>query len=360
MKKIAQTPPNIDMPPDIGTPSDISMPQDISTPTGIDMPPDIGTTKARPALTTTVEHKFPSVERKEAPTRYLEIDDEPIKAMQQAIINLANKISEHDMADIKAPFTPDKDKEGMYLGGSDAFGKFLVDRYMKTVPTGKQFVTTDLRMPVRTETATEDVSLKNIIATMKRVGKPGQEHEADGDWGPRTNNALKQAAAFGRAMLMLTSDMDLKTSYTQADLDLLNKYIPNDEKRVSQELKEKVAPIIEGELYKISNFYDSFKKFVLEHPQYKEQIEQNQPFYTLKSDLKKMTPYEEKLYEANKLSELTGIQINGVPVHLHHLSDMISFKNFLKTAKINPDDKTSIKKSLDDIMSELGKEGAGF
>lgn len=281
----------------------------------------------------------------------------PIMEMQKVILDFANKVSQEGIAD--SNFSPDSDKDGRYLGGTDAFGQFLANTYMQGT-AGKQLVNTDLSMPTRMDTATNNFSLKNIISTMKRVGKPGSENSADGNWGARTNNALKQIVAFGTAMFSLLSDMGLKVNYNRDDLNKIAQNIPQNPYAVSPVQKNKMASEITPLIKTLSNFYETFKKFVLDHPEYKQQIDQNKPFYTLKSNIEPLSAEEQKTYDKNKTADLTGIQINGVPVTLMNLTDMDSFKRFLNSAKIDASDPKAVKKSLDDILSELGVQGAGF
>lgn len=288
----------------------------------------------------------------------------PIVAMQQALVNLSKDMASHNIHDV-ADRTTDK---GELVSGSNPFMTFLVTSYLNKAKTsGKQLVNTDLKQPVRMDTAKENDNLKGVLNTINRIGTPGTEQRPDGVWGPRTNNALKQIYALAYAMMELKKDMGLTVEgYSDSDLEELHSLVPDDINTVKN-INEKVSKAlgITKNLNKLRGLYDNFRETVLNDPNYRAHIAQEKPLVVEKAKAAQtqLSDYEAKVYEQNKSTQF-NINIDGKPVAVmpYDLSNMQAFKKFCnrsgafapeEIAALNKDDKAALNKCLMQVIDGL-------
>ena len=148
---------------------------------------------------------------------------------------------------------------------------------------------------------TENIEMDNVIDGLRRIGspKPG-EKVPDGIWDFRTQNAVMQTYALADAMVQITSFMaappqQAKNNFTASDLGKFANAIPKTKeypatsksnvflnKMSPADLKQD-AEIITDLVDKLSNFYQYYSKYVVEHPAYTAAISKKTPLITAKS-----------------------------------------------------------------------------
>lgn len=253
----------------------------------------------------------------------------PIKIMQQKLIDVAREIANHNIHDVADRRTED----GEYLTGSNPFMNFLVSSYMnKANPVGKQFVNVEEKMPTRIDTAKENDNFKGVLKTIQQLGSfgAGKEQKADGIWGPRTNNALKQIYSLAYALIELQNDMGITNqSYSNADLTELYSNIPSDSEKININQKVKNANIITNNLNKFKEFYASFREKILNNSNYAAQISQTKPLLTTAP--KKELQVDKNSLEQHKDTPVEAI-VNGNKLNItpNNLVNLNSFKQFLQ------------------------------
>lgn len=254
----------------------------------------------------------------------------PIKTMQQALINLAKEIQNHNLF-----HAPDQSAQnGDQLTGSDPFMSFLVKNYAnKAKTTGKSLVNVDIKQPTRMDTSKENDNFKNILNSITHIGSGNQDSTPDGLWGQRTTNALKQVYSLAHAMVEVKKDMGLQIQgYTDADLSELYANIPQDDK-ISLNEQVKRAPILTKAIDKLRGLYDNFRETILNS--YHDQIGQASALSTNEtkrhSNVSDVLSQDDLLdYDQNKAEQLDAT-INGKKTAItpYDLSTFITFQNFL-------------------------------
>lgn len=275
----------------------------------------------------------------------------PVKQMQQALVNLSKDIASHNIMDAADRTTA----KGDLLTGSNPFLNFLVSSYMNVAKTtGKQLVNTDEKQPVRMDTAKMNDNFKGVLQTITRIGTPGSERAPDGNWGPRTNNALKQIYSLAYALTKVTEDMGVKLSSMYGEQDLLEFYnnIPQEPNQINVHEKVKRAAVLAKNLDKLRALYDSFRETIFNNPTYKAHISQEKPLFVKKHDQPigpALNKYEQSLYQKHKSTEI-DIALNGrmTAIMPYDLSSMDTFKKFLSSKAqivgITPEQLDAIKK----------------
>lgn len=295
----------------------------------------------------------------------------PIKAMQQEMINLARNIASHNINNTSP--RPLGSIEPDTLQGADPFMNFLVNNYMNSAKlSGQQVINVDNRNPAKLNTAKLNDNFKGVLQSITTIGSSGAEQRPDGNWGPKTNNGLKQIYALAYALMKVQHDMDMEVpSYTDADLNELYSNIPQD---INININEKIkrASIINKNLKKFEAVYDNFRDKVLNDPNYSAHITQNKPLITAKKEIKNtnsLNEYDQRSYIQQQKSPL-DVTLNGKPVRIApiNLYNMNNFKKYLSyqaDAKvitpeelnaINKGDQATLNKFLIEIANELGKE----
>jgi hypothetical protein len=284
----------------------------------------------------------------------------PVKAMQQALINLSRDIASHSIQSVQDRHSKGDDPSGDLLNGANSFMNFMVSNYMnKAKATGKQLVNTDIGQPVRMETSKENDNFKGILDTIRRIGGQGKEQSPDGDWGVRTNNALQQVYSLAHALMSIVADMGLHlTGYGEGDLGELYAAIPKDITKVSLNDKVGMANIITKNLDKLRGLYDSFRETILDNPTYAAQISQAKPLVIrkAKAGTNPLNDGEKNAYEQYKSTELDAT-LNGkkVVVMPYDLFSMDNFKKFLNKYKsaLSPEELVAVNKGDNQTISKL-------
>lgn len=324
-------------------------------------PPGTGPSKLEPS-------KQPAVSR---PASY---SLAAVKDMQKAILNFAEVAASTDVTSMTGnqqgqqygqqtraiPGQPvpgqgetKDDKE--YLGGSDPFGNFLVQHYIKGDPTGKQYLNVDVAgNKARSDASMENLNIRGLLDSIKRIGAPGAEKAADGIWQVRTNNALKNIFALTSGMLKFTQAMKLSVEgYNEKYLNDFKSKIPLSytNLKTPTDIAE-TAKQITPHIIAITNFFQNLKTAVFEKPELKKFIDQKESFATYKKKI--------EIPENIKHSPLY-VKFNWVKdpsqnyILLSELSSLEKFKEFLKrtgSGQFNPD-KTTLKWFLDVVFANI-------
>lgn len=289
-----------------------------------------------------------------------------VKEMQQAILNFGATLAAHPVMSMQQSGTQERPgAQGTdYLGGTTPFGSFLVHQYVNNADVvGQQFINVGLPEPQRTGSAMPNVDLKGIINTISYIGTPGHEQEADGIWQNRTNNALKEIYAVGKAMMQFAKDMRFNVGgFSDSDLEAFRKLIPvsyTTLKGAAGNIAKQITPFIN----KLTALYKTFESTILEHPEFKALINQDKPFMDHSQITQaQLSKDEDAFYQANKDAVIPGANINGKPVRLMDIVNMTAFKAFLKDANVDTSKLSEIQKYVNELKVALsGTEfGPGF
>lgn len=172
-----------------------------------------------------------------------------------------------------------------------------------------------------------------LINSLQTIGK-NDTIGADGDWGAKTNNALKNVVAIFNGMKKFTETFHLSVKFPE-ELDKLNKLIPQDPKTMPEKEKTaaEITKLISDITEKIPEFISKVQSSqVLKNPisvsyqniQPAKLDEKSQEIVNLQPNL-----------EIKKIpTNLSDPKSNTVSVMLSNLADQISFDKFLKDNNI--------------------------
>jgi hypothetical protein len=317
---------------------------------------------------------------------------EDVKKMQQAILNLADVASATDVtsmsgnqsgkltgnqtraipvvddknikpgdltkdqaADLNAQTKDDKN----YLGGSDAFGNFITQNYLKNSPfIGKQYLNTDVSGQENRQSASiKPTNLRGIIDTIKRVGSPNAKGEksVDGLWQTRTNNALHVIRDLVSAMLSFTKDMNIKVpGYTEDDLKKFRVPESYNDMKSSEEISS-IAKGLTLHLNAMIKFFENLNAQIFNNKDFRKYIDQKEPF----------AKYTRNIQIPNnmKVFGIPGIQFSWIKdpkqnwISLNELSSLDNFKGFLRrTLNLTNPDQESINKVFDLVYKQINTQ----
>tara|TARA_R110000868_G_scaffold99024_1_gene272580 strand:- start:9771 stop:10922 length:1152 start_codon:yes stop_codon:yes gene_type:complete len=246
------------------------------------------------------------------------------------------------------------DKE--YLGGSDPFGNFLVQHYVKGDPVGQQYLNVDVSgNKARSDASIENLNIRGILDTIKRIGTPGAEKAVDGIWQVRTNNALKNIFALTSGMLKFAQAMKLQVNgYTEDALKDFKSKIPESYTNLKTpndvaEAAKQITPHIKA----ITKFFESLKTAVFEQPELRKFIDQKAAFVSYKKKI--------EIPEGIKHAILPNVKFNWIKdpsqnyMLLSDLSSLEEFKRFLERTGVSTlnADTNSIKQVLELVSKQL-------
>lgn len=257
---------------------------------------------------------------------------------------------------------PETHKE--YLGGSDPFGSFLVNTYLgKSDPVGKQYVTTDVAgNSNRDKASISDVNLRGIIETIKHIGTPGSEKEADGIWQTRTNNALKNIYALGHAMFGFANDLKVTLQgYTESQLEDFKNFIPAKYTDLPKDKIAQTAADITQHLHALTEAFKSFQQTVLENKGFRSLIDQKKPFASYpknnqKDSISLLSDKEKQVYTPNTFTAIPNLKLQNIDVTLHDLSTKEAFNDLMKRMGKDPNNVEQVKATLKQIQAKLNGE----
>lgn len=211
-----------------------------------------------------------------------------IMTMQHALQDLAQTVA--SQINLQDAFSGDPRKE-QEAKARDAFGVFLTKNYMRnTKVSGVEFDPDPNVTDMSKKNPNDPTRMSIVMDTMNRVGNPKRgEQFVDGNWGPRTNAAVRDAYAFASGLLDFVDDVNrfatkkmVIRSYTRQNLTELEKAATPNNSLTPQE-KIQAAPVVTQHVKAIKNMYDEVKNSILQHPAYQQFIEDSVPFKSYKS-----------------------------------------------------------------------------
>lgn len=239
-----------------------------------------------------------------------------IRVMQDALQNLAKTISatiDYD-ALIKTmstpPGQPSPEDEGTFKAqyGKDMFSNFMVGQYLRRADVhGVEYDTDPKRTKMIDKKPSDLKSMYVILDSMRRIGSEPKESFVDGNWGPRTNNALRNAAAIANSVMKLGGELGMEsTAFDASKIGELNSLIPAKDTDISMGDKLQRAPKIAEILNGVVTLFKDFKQQVFMDPTYRNFIEG-------KASMMNFGPTKEKGLEASEGEKkiLTDLQQRG-------------------------------------------------
>lgn len=243
-----------------------------------------------------------------------------VKAMQVAIRDLAQTISstiDYDslIKTMEGPPAPqgqpvDKGQETQFKSeyGKDFFSNFMVNQYLKKSDVhGVEYDVDPKRSKMLDKKPSDLKAMYLVLDSLKRIGSERLESQADGNWGPRTNNALKNVAAIADAVMKLGNDLGMQSNaFDASKIADLDSMIPENDTDISPEEKAKRAPAIANILKGVKALFLDFKQQVFMDPTYRNFIEG-------KTDMFTAGPHEDKGVSASEGEKpiLADLQQNG-------------------------------------------------
>lgn len=223
-----------------------------------------------------------------------------IVEMQKAIIELSqNVIGQMNVGGLNSP----DQAEQVAAGGRMSFNDFMVKNYLRNSEVqGVEFDPQTQVNQMKDKTPSGLKSMHVVMNTLSRIGNSKKEFSADGIWGPRTNNALKNVYAFATSLITLSKDFALPSkSFTEKDLATFQSLVPTmeqTEKDIPILDKIKRAPELTKLIKGIGKLYGEVKIGILEKPAYKSFIE-GQAFekYKKKDVASTLHPNEKTIFD---------------------------------------------------------------
>lgn len=268
---------------------------------------------------------------------------------------------EKDEGEMKAIHDSKDDKE--YLGGSDPFGNFLVQHYVKGDPVGRQYLNVDVSgNKARSDASIENLNIRGLLDSMKRIGTPGLEKKTDGIWQVRTNNALKNIFALTSGMLKFAQAMKLQVGgYTEDALKDFASKIPQSytDLKTPNDVAE-AAKQITPHIKAITKFFESLKTAVFNKPELRKFIDQKEAFVSYKKKIKIPDTMQHKMLPNIRFDWIKDPNQNYIL--LSELSSINAFKEFLSRVGHGAYASTDngIKQMLEIIESTLKQKNAGY
>lgn len=224
-----------------------------------------------------------------------------IMTMQHALQDLAQTVTAQlNLSDITNtdPNDPNKVRKEEEAKARDAFGVFLAKNFMRNskVP-GIQYDPNPHATDVSKKSPDDPTRMSVVMDTMNRVGNPKRgEQFVDGNWGPRTNAAIRDAYAFASGLFDFVNDVNRYAkkkmqinSYNKESLQNLAQMATVDNS-LTREQKEEAAPLVTQHVKAIKNMYQEVKNNVLEHPAYQQFIEKAVPYKTYAPRTSQVSP----------------------------------------------------------------------
>lgn len=249
--------------------------------------------------------------------------------MQYALQDLAKAVAEQYL-NLQEAFSEDPRTRNQ-AKSRDAFGVFLAKNYMRNsqVP-GIEYDPSEKVTEVadKEKSATDPTRLSVVMDTMNRVGHPKKgERFADGNWGPRTNAAIRNAYAFASGLFDFVNDvnrfatkkLDIK-SYNPSRLNDLAKYAQVDPKALSPIQKLQAAPEVTKHVKDIKSMYEEVKNNILQHKAYQQFIEGDRAF----KSYAKVTPQQINAVK-KQFPQGINVTVGGVPTNIK-VEDLLSKK----------------------------------
>lgn len=160
------------------------------------------------------------------------------------------------------------------------FNDFMVEAYSnESYIKGEEWDPGQKYHTKQTRLASPLIRLDNVVDQLKKIGSPQNPIKEDGNWDERTQNALKNVWAFADALVRVYEDFGstfTNPQFTKADLQALGDLIPKTPVDRPEEVrdlnakdKDEKAKLITPLLDRLTDFYRSFSKKILDNPIYR-------------------------------------------------------------------------------------------
>lgn len=211
-----------------------------------------------------------------------------IMTMQHALQDLAADVSKQINLSQVTSQDPREQEEAK---ARDMFSTFITKNYMRntTVPGVEYDPDPNVRrMQDKMKSQDDPTRMSVVMDTMNRVGKEKSESFVDGNWGPRTNAAIRDAFAFATGLFNMIDDINhlvppekqIHTSaYNKESLQNLGGMATVDNS-LTPEQKSEAAPLVTQHVRAIKSLYDDVKNKFLQHPTYRQFIERDRSYKT--------------------------------------------------------------------------------
>lgn len=223
-----------------------------------------------------------------------------VMAMQTAIQNFAADVSKQ--LDIQQMLSQDP-REQQEAKHRDAFGVFLTKNYMRnTKVPGVEFNPDPAARKMSDKKPDDPTRMSVVMDTMNRIGHETSERFIDGNWGPRTNAAVRDVYAFASGLFDMVDDINRFSpqqiklqNYSKASLQNLEGMATADNSLTPAQ-KLEAAPLVTRHVKAIQAAYDELKDKVLQNRTYRQFIEGDVPYKSYgpsvsSSDIELLTNY---------------------------------------------------------------------
>lgn len=295
-----------------------------------------------------------------------------VKTMQEAIRSFAASVTNYSSTS-----TPQQQSQAD--SGKKSFNDFITENFVADNSKGVEW-TTDKKVttiPDKQKTQTGLYEQHVVVDGWERIGMPKAEVTPDGVWGPRSQMALKNIAAFAKALIEVEKRFTSQESkdFTSQDVDLLetvseiNPKTDIDPKtKIVKHTKSTLGTWAQwtvGVITKLDKYYKIFLQKTLTSPKHAIFIQQDKPLdgvrkkeqkQALDQDDKNLLTQVEKDKESSTPVTVT-LQMPGkaapetLSIPLYYLTNKTRFKQFLAQHKVTSDDGAI--KILNDIQSQL-------
>lgn len=275
-------------------------------------------------------------------------DSPPPPIVRQHIIDLQQAIK--DFVETAVAYKTLKTTSGDLVDPSDKrrdFNDFLAEQFMATADIhGDEYTASPLATSKDSKAPTDIIQLNNVIDGLRRTGSEKSEHLADGVWDMRTNNAVKNVYAFAAALVEAYEGLggiapNAQDVFTRSDLESFKSAILKEEDpkkfKVSQDRlnksAEKLIPIVK----KLTKFYKIYVEKILDHPAYKQYINQDTELYNFKSGGEnpyKAKPDEEKYIKNPSSFALPLLELKDKSGNLVKLNGKVTLEYLTSTGAI--------------------------
>lgn len=208
-----------------------------------------------------------------------------IAGMQTAIKIFADNVVKYDTTRVRDNTGKSKEVVQSTDKRKD-FNDFLAEQYSAgSSIKGEEWTTYKDATTYETKQPTDIIELDNVIDGLRRTGSSGKEAMQDGVWDWRTQNAIKNVWAIADALVRVTEDFGTKLAdpFTRANLQELGNEIPKtsiakyDQKKKIEHAK-KITPLVD----KLTRFYNSYYKGIINSPEYTSYIKKELPLVKVK------------------------------------------------------------------------------
>lgn len=262
--------------------------------------------------------------RPAAPTGAVGPNVSGIRTMQLAIQSLAKTISstiDYNAIQkaIQAPpampvnnqlaSTVQPDQSAFQAGyGKDMFSNFMIGHYLTQGDVkGVEYDTNPDTKKILDKKPSDLKSMFVIVDSLQRIGSEKSEQFADGKWGPRTNNALKNISAIATAVMKLGTELDMKSEAMDTKkIAELKGLIPNNDTDMDINQKIANAPKVTEIINGVRGLFLDFKQQVFMDPTYRN-------FITGKAPIMKFGPKKDRGANPSQAEQpiLADLQQNG-------------------------------------------------